>query len=195
MLPSSKTNDTRQIFVSCRELNDSKNSLINVKFYNLLGIIDLIKLDSWENIKGKPLWVNTSFKEVKEKNSKDHTSFSFTTSALKDLLNFSKNLIDDKNQQICCNNGEKKISILNFKVAVFWDEQKAQTNKVTLSDKWRTNKFFASGYRKKHLRIQKNNRGKRQATGRNKKKFTGSRTQLPKINKRKQTTKRIYSFN
>ena len=70
MFPSSITNDTRQVFVTCRELDDAKQSLINGKFYSLLGIIDLNKINSWENIKGKYLWVNFSFKEVKEKTSK-----------------------------------------------------------------------------------------------------------------------------
>ena len=41
--PASLGNETRQIFITCRELNDVKKSLINGKVYGLLGIIDLKK--------------------------------------------------------------------------------------------------------------------------------------------------------
>ena len=108
LFPSSIPNDTRQTFLTCRELNDAKKMLIN---FSLLGIIDLNKINSRENFKEKSLWLNTSFKEVKEKNSEKHTCFSFLTSALNDLLNFCINLIDHKNQQISFTDNENKISI------------------------------------------------------------------------------------
>ena len=79
--------------------------------FSLLGIIDLNKTNSRDNFKEKSLWLNTSFKEVKEKNSEEHTCFSFLTSALNDLLNFCINLIDHKNQQISFTDNENKISI------------------------------------------------------------------------------------
>ena len=44
LFPASIKNDTEQIFITCRELNDVKKSLINGKIYGLLGIIDLQKL-------------------------------------------------------------------------------------------------------------------------------------------------------
>ena len=43
LFPASIRNDTRQVFITCRELNDVKKSLINGKIYSLLGIIDLKK--------------------------------------------------------------------------------------------------------------------------------------------------------
>ena len=43
LFPASLGNKTRQIFITCRELNDVKKSLINGKVYGLLGIIDLKK--------------------------------------------------------------------------------------------------------------------------------------------------------
>ena len=55
LFPASITNDTKQIFVTCRESNDTKKLLINGKIYSLIGIIDLQKVNSWENIKGKSL--------------------------------------------------------------------------------------------------------------------------------------------
>ena len=45
LLPESKKkNNTKQVFITCRELNDVKKALINSKIYELLGIIDLKKL-------------------------------------------------------------------------------------------------------------------------------------------------------
>ena len=118
MFPSLITNDTKQIFVKCRKLKDAKKLLIIGKFCILLGIIDLNKINSWEIMKAKVLLINISFREIKEKNSEGHTCFSFPTSALNDLLNFSINLVDDKNWLIPFNNGKSKISILNFPMDV-----------------------------------------------------------------------------
>ena len=47
LFPSSVTNDTKQIFVTCRELNNAKVALINGKTYNILGIINLDKISNW----------------------------------------------------------------------------------------------------------------------------------------------------
>ena len=80
----------------------------------------LDKINNWEYIKGKSLWVNINFDETNQiNNNSEHLSFSFVTSSLNDLLNFSINLIDDNNKTIEFNTGETKISILNFKTEVF----------------------------------------------------------------------------
>ena len=39
LFPSSITKDRKQIFVTCRELNNENIALINGKVYNILGII------------------------------------------------------------------------------------------------------------------------------------------------------------
>ena len=66
MFLSSVKNDTKQIFVTCRELNDAKVALINGKISNVLGVINLSKVENWENIKGKLLWVNVNFNSLEE---------------------------------------------------------------------------------------------------------------------------------
>ena len=119
LFPSLVTNDKKQIFVTCRELINAKVALINGKIYSILGIINLDKISNWEYIKGKSLWVNVSFTEQEQINDSRHSSFSYKTLSLNDLLNFSINLIDDDNKSIKFNSGEQKISILNFKIEVF----------------------------------------------------------------------------
>ena len=44
---ASTKNNTEQMFRTCRELNEIKKALI----YGLLGIIDLKKINNWEEIK------------------------------------------------------------------------------------------------------------------------------------------------
>ena len=78
------------------------------------------KINNWEYIKGKTLWVSINFDETNQiNNNSEHLSFSFVTSSLNDLLNFSINLIDYNNKTKEFNTGETKISILNFKTEVF----------------------------------------------------------------------------
>ena len=77
------------------------------------------KINNWEYIKGKTLWVSINFDETNQiNNNSEHLSFSFVTSSLNDLLNFSINLIDYNNKTKEFNTGETKISILNFKTEV-----------------------------------------------------------------------------
>ena len=101
LFPSSVTNDTKQIFVTCRELNNRKVLLINGKIYSILCIINLDKASKWEYIKRKSLWVREQINDTK------HLSFSFKTQSLNDLLNFSINLIGDDNKSIKLSSGEQ----------------------------------------------------------------------------------------
>ena len=118
LFPASIKNDTEQICITSRELNDVKKSVINSKIYGLLGI-DLKKINGWEEIKGQSLSINATFEEQKEGNNSRHLCFPFTTLTLNNLLNFSINLTDDHNKQITFEENEKKVSILNFKTDVF----------------------------------------------------------------------------
>ena len=119
LFPVSLQNDTRQIFITCRKLNGVKKTLINGKICGLLGIIDLKKINNWEGIKGQLIWIYATLVEQREINNSRHMCFPFTTKTLHDLLSFSIYLLDDNNNGITFSDGEKKISILNFKKDVF----------------------------------------------------------------------------
>ena len=119
LFPASLRNDIRQIFITCRELNDDKKSLISGMVHGLLGITDPKKINNWEEIKGQSIWINATLVEQKEINNSRHIFFPFTTKTLNDLLSFSIYLLDDSNSGITLPDGEKKISILNFKIDVF----------------------------------------------------------------------------
>ena len=51
LFSASIKNDTRQVFIICRELNDVKKLLINSKIYGVLGIIELKEINNWDEIK------------------------------------------------------------------------------------------------------------------------------------------------
>ena len=93
LFPASVKNNKEQIFITCRELNDVKKSLINGKIYRLIGIIDLNEINNWKlGMKGQSIWINTSLEELKDINIGKHLCFPFTTTSLNDLLSFSINL-------------------------------------------------------------------------------------------------------
>ena len=67
LFPSSRANNTEQIFITFKELNDIKKILINSKIYGLIGIIDLNKINNQkEGIKGQSIWINTTLEEQKD---------------------------------------------------------------------------------------------------------------------------------
>ena len=103
----------------CRELNDVKKALLNDKIYGLLAIIDLSKIDNWDEIKGKSTWINATFKDQKEINNNSHLCFPFATKSLNDLVSFSIYLVDDDNKELDFTAAEKKISIVNFQIDAF----------------------------------------------------------------------------
>ena len=47
LFPASVKNDTKQIFVTGKELNGVKKSILNGKVYDLISIIDLDKINNW----------------------------------------------------------------------------------------------------------------------------------------------------
>ena len=109
LFPTSVKNDTEQIFLTCRELNDVQKCLINSKIYGLLGIIYLKKLNNWEEIKEQSLWINATLEEQKEINNTRHICFTLSTQSLNDLLNFSVILLENNNKEIEFNANEKKL--------------------------------------------------------------------------------------
>ena len=62
LFPSLITNDKKQIFVTCRKLNDGKIAPINGKVCNVLGVINLDKQDKQlGTYKGKIMVVKFTF--------------------------------------------------------------------------------------------------------------------------------------
>ena len=47
LFPASLKNDTRQIFITGKELSGVKKSILNGKIYDIIAIIDLNKISNW----------------------------------------------------------------------------------------------------------------------------------------------------
>ena len=99
LFPATVTNNTNQIFITSKELNGVKKSLLNDKIYDLLAIIDIDKISNWSEVKGQSVWTNVSFKDHKEINNNSHLCFPFITRSFSDLTNFSIFLQDNKNKK------------------------------------------------------------------------------------------------
>ena len=108
LFPASVTNDTSQIFVLGKKLSGVKKSILNKKLFDILAVIDLNKINNWNNIKGQSIWTNAAFKDHKEINNNNHLCFPFITRSFSDLTSFSIFLQDDSNKKIEFKSGEKK---------------------------------------------------------------------------------------
>ena len=78
LFPASLKNDTRQIFITGKELSGVKKSILSGKIY-IIAIINLNKISNWNDIKGQSIWVSVSFKDQKEMNSNSRLCFLFVT--------------------------------------------------------------------------------------------------------------------
>ena len=89
LFPASLKNDTKQIFITGKELNGEKKAILNGKIYDLIAIIDLNKISNWTEIKGQSIWVSVFFKDQKERNNNSHLCFPFVTRSFNNLTSFS----------------------------------------------------------------------------------------------------------
>ena len=99
LFSSSFTDETNVLFISRTGLNDANKALINGKFYQTLGVINLSEIYNLENIKGNSRWIDTVF-------------------SVWGMLNFSFLLVNDKAELISFPGSEQKIPVSNFKIQV-----------------------------------------------------------------------------
>ena len=119
LFPASITNDTNQIFILGKNLSGVKKSMLNKKIFDILAIVDLKKINNWNDIKGQSVWTNAAFKDHKEISDSSHLCFPFITKSFSDLCNFSIFLQDDLDKKIEFKPDEKKISIFNFQIDIY----------------------------------------------------------------------------
>ena len=108
LFPVSITNDTTQIFILGKNLSGVKKSILNKKIFDILAIVDLKKINNWNDIKGQSVWTNAAFKDHKEIGNNSHLCFPFITKSFSDLCSFSIFLQDDSDKKIEFNANEKK---------------------------------------------------------------------------------------
>ena len=112
LFSSSVKNDTEKIFLQTVSLSDAKFGLINEKYKQTIGVINLNKITSWSKIKETSRWVNVNFQEQSDNKNTHHFSYNFITNNKEDLLK----LVDSDNNTIEFDEGEKKLPIINFMI-------------------------------------------------------------------------------
>ena len=119
IFPASITNDTNQIFILDKNLSGVKKSILSKKIFDILAIVDLKKINNWNDIKGQSVWTNAAFKDHKEISDSSHLCFPFIRKSFSDLCSFSIFLQDDSDKKIEFKPDEKKKSIFNFQIDIY----------------------------------------------------------------------------
>ena len=73
-------NNTSQIFVLRKKLSGVKTSILNKKLFDILAVIDLNKINNWNDIKGQSIWTNAAIRDHEEINNNNHLCFPFIKS-------------------------------------------------------------------------------------------------------------------
>ena len=118
LLSSSITNDTQNIFITCKNLNSAKKALINGKIYNILAIINLSEIKSWKTIKGNSIYVNAKIDDSHYMENAKHFGFKFETSYPAEILEFTCEFLHDKANKIEFTTGEEKIPSLDIQIDI-----------------------------------------------------------------------------
>ena len=126
-----------------------QKSILNGKVYDLFSIIDLEKINNWNEIKGQSTWINVVFKDQNEISNNSHICFSFVTRSLNYVPSFSIYLQDDKNKEIEFNSGEQKVSIFNFQVDIYLRWTWRSKNKTAQQVKDEQINFILEDFEKK----------------------------------------------
>ena len=111
-------NNTDVIFITCKGLTEAKTSLINSKFYRMLGVSYLLEIKDWDLTKkhskrGKLALVYSEY-YLKA----CHFAFPFTTKNVSGLLNFTITLQDGLGNKMSCPSNEIKVLTLSFKIHI-----------------------------------------------------------------------------
>ena len=111
-------NDTQNVFLTRDNLNSAKKALINGKLYSLLGIINLLEINNWSEVKGKSIYVSVKFDDIAHIESATHFAFIFKTSFPTEILEFKVELLDDKAKQIEFNDNENKVTAVDLQIDI-----------------------------------------------------------------------------
>ena len=114
LFASSIKNNTEKIFLQTAGLSSAKYPLINGKYKQMIGVINLNEIRNWSEIKKTSRWVNVTFQEQTDNRDTSHPSFNFTTNNTGNLLNFTSKLVDTDNKPAEFADGEKIFPITDF---------------------------------------------------------------------------------
>ena len=110
--------DANALFTTINGLNDAKESLINGKLVQGIGVIFTSEIEDWKNITKTSDWVKVVLTDSQYPIAAKQFAFAFETTDLHNSLNFEYSLVDDKGKLIEFKTGEDKIPALNFTIQI-----------------------------------------------------------------------------
>ena len=102
LFSSTIKNETEKIFVTVGGLMDAKYSLVNVKLYETIRVINLNEIKNWNEIKKSRVISQSDIRDSK------HFPYNFITKNMGNLLNFTLKLIDNEIKEIKFEDKKKK---------------------------------------------------------------------------------------
>ena len=79
-------------------LNNAKDTLINGKLFQGIGVIYISEIENWDKIKNESHWTNFVLTDSANPLAEKHFAFAFEITDLNNLLNFKYSLINDKGE-------------------------------------------------------------------------------------------------
>ena len=146
-------NDTAKIFMTPGGLANAKHLLINGKFYQTIGVVNLSEIENLDEIRKSSRWVNAEFQSQGGNREAKHFTYNFMTKNTGEELNSSIRLIEDKNRNIEFQTREKKNSISRIYDQIFSRTRKQHIKEVLIKLKKDFGNFQLS-IQKKDITIQ-----------------------------------------
>ena len=94
LFSSNFENETDVILLTCKELCNAKEALINSKIEKVLGVTYLSKIVNWELAKGQTKRSQAIFVDSEYHTKPSHLAFAFITRNITDLISFTVTLLD-----------------------------------------------------------------------------------------------------
>ena len=112
LFSSNFENETDVILLTCKELCNAKEALINSKIEKVLGVTYLSKIVNWELAKGQTKRSQAIFVDSEYHTKPSHLAFAFITRNITDLISFTVTLLDGNRKKLTFLSREKKFQQL-----------------------------------------------------------------------------------
>ena len=112
LFSSNFENETDVILLTCKELCNAKEALINSKIEKVLGVTYLSKIVNWELAKGQTKRSQAIFVDSEYHTKPSHLAFAFITRNITDLISFTVTLLDRNEKKLTFHQMKKKFQQL-----------------------------------------------------------------------------------
>ena len=118
LFSSNFENETDVILLTCKELCNAKEALINSKIEKVLGVTYLSKIVNWELAKGQTKRSQAIFVDSEYHTKPSHLAFAFITRNITDLISFTVTLLDGNRKKLTFLSREKKNPTIVLRIEI-----------------------------------------------------------------------------